>query len=535
MKHACLFVTAMYLLLGSAIAQQKQGSVPCIRPFGKTSFAAVNTLTTANTVYTVGEDVPITLTARDSSGNVIKDYDKWVTSITLTLRNSHANSDSSDQTWNAYPDGYSWARINHNGSELAKISENEWSIPAGIFINGVAEISLVHSKADTGVYFELTPKQFALSQVSASYNFVPDTTENFLVALTSAVPDSQVVYLMRKYEIVVTPRDRYLNPSTEPIMAYFSARWPGEFVSGEGGLAGLYGGQVYIEGETNYFLGSNTVHGLADAQYIRVYAADNPDIYGITAPYEVRDHAPGPFRLFQPPDQTYLTLVGYSSPALFEWEASFDPYTNVLRSQRTGERASDVVRYKVVFVDSISLTSKIVIESDSLGSKNQYLTTHGVLLGIMEQLTGRRYGVVKTIWYVEASDGLYTTRNDSREYPPYPIGHRLTIEQWWFPPAVESLPGTASSISLHQNYPNPFAGTTGNSITNIRFETTEYGLVTLKVYDMLGHEVAVLADEILTPGTYMADFNAADLPAGVYHYTLVAGGKVITKSMVLGR
>ena len=48
-----------------------------------------------------------------------------------------------------------------------------------------------------------------------------------------------------------------------------------------------------------------------------------------------------------------------------------------------------------------------------------------------------------------------------------------------------------------------------------------------------GSQVATVANETLSPGTYRADFNTAGLPPGVYHYTLSAGGKVLTRSMVV--
>jgi len=87
--------------------------------------------------------------------------------------------------------------------------------------------------------------------------------------------------------------------------------------------------------------------------------------------------------------------------------------------------------------------------------------------------------------------------------------------------------------SLHQNYPNPF-----NPSTKIKFEiplnavNTRWG-VSLRIYDILGREVRTLVNENLRPGVYEADFNAADLPSGVYFYKFNAGEFSETKRMVL--
>ncbi|MEO6694070.1 MAG: T9SS type A sorting domain-containing protein [Ignavibacteria bacterium] len=82
--------------------------------------------------------------------------------------------------------------------------------------------------------------------------------------------------------------------------------------------------------------------------------------------------------------------------------------------------------------------------------------------------------------------------------------------------------------SLSQNYPNPF-----NPVTNLQFAISQPGFVSLKVFDMLGKEVAALVNENLNPGTYKYNFDAAGLPSGVYFYTLKTAGFIETKRMML--
>ena len=99
----------------------------------------------------------------------------------------------------------------------------------------------------------------------------------------------------------------------------------------------------------------------------------------------------------------------------------------------------------------------------------------------------------------------------------------------------ETIP---NSFSLEQNYPNPF-----NPSTRIRYsisdviasETKQSQLVTLKVYDVLGNEVATLVNEERTAGSYEVDFNAAGLSSGIYFYKLQAGSYTQTRKMILLR
>jgi|GEM_PF-1670173 len=84
------------------------------------------------------------------------------------------------------------------------------------------------------------------------------------------------------------------------------------------------------------------------------------------------------------------------------------------------------------------------------------------------------------------------------------------------------------NFSLSQNYPNPF-----NPTTKIKFDIKESGFVKLKIYDMLGKEVASLVNEKLTPGSYETDFDGSGLTSGVYFYKLEAEGYNEVKRMML--
>jgi outer membrane protein assembly factor BamB len=88
-------------------------------------------------------------------------------------------------------------------------------------------------------------------------------------------------------------------------------------------------------------------------------------------------------------------------------------------------------------------------------------------------------------------------------------------------------------FELSQNYPNPFNPTTKIKFTISSVGTSLMKFVQLKVYDVLGNEVAALVNEEQPAGIYEVDFNAAGLSSGIYFYKLQAGNFAETKKMLL--
>ena len=87
---------------------------------------------------------------------------------------------------------------------------------------------------------------------------------------------------------------------------------------------------------------------------------------------------------------------------------------------------------------------------------------------------------------------------------------------------------TPTRFSLEQNYPNPF-----NPSTKIKYAINETGLVQLKVYDILGKEIANLVNENKEAGYYSVEFDASHLPSGVYIYQLQSNSFISSKKMIL--
>ena len=119
-------------------------------------------------------------------------------------------------------------------------------------------------------------------------------------------------------------------------------------------------------------------------------------------------------------------------------------------------------------------------------------------------------------WSVQAIDNNFAGSQFAAEHS-FLIG----------PTGIEDY-GNLSAFSFSQNYPNPF-----NPITNIRFQIIDFGFVSLKIYDVLGNEVAILVDENKPSGTYEVEFDAKGLPSGIYFYQLKAGNFTKTKKMIL--
>ncbi len=102
--------------------------------------------------------------------------------------------------------------------------------------------------------------------------------------------------------------------------------------------------------------------------------------------------------------------------------------------------------------------------------------------------------------------------------PPPPTGGSSTLTPTGFP----------TEIRLEQNYPNPF-----NPSTRISYFIPRQSNVRMVIYNLMGQEVKVLVNEVRSAGSYEVEFNASQLPSGVYIYRLIAGELISTNKMVL--
>jgi hypothetical protein len=94
--------------------------------------------------------------------------------------------------------------------------------------------------------------------------------------------------------------------------------------------------------------------------------------------------------------------------------------------------------------------------------------------------------------------------------------------------AQENNISTPNDFSLEQNYPNPF-----NPSTTIRFSIPSASSVQLKIYNVLGNEIATIVNETFPAGSYNVEYDASNLPSGIYFYTLTTNDFSETKKMTL--
>lgn len=93
---------------------------------------------------------------------------------------------------------------------------------------------------------------------------------------------------------------------------------------------------------------------------------------------------------------------------------------------------------------------------------------------------------------------------------------------------VENSMSIVYEFNLEQNYPNPF-----NPSTTINYSIPNNGFVKLAVYNILGEEVSTLVNKVQSAGNYSIDFNASELPSGIYLYRIDTQNLSLSKKLIL--
>ncbi len=277
---------------------------------------------------------------------------------------------------------------------------------------------------------------------------------------------------------------------------------------------------------------NQTIDGDADLSVLAYVAMDNSYLY---VAFDVVDDIVS----------TDTTLASYliDSPDLFiglyNWHGA--PHTSLKRGEqpdyhfRFGRNAcilDNIGGARVLvpgpnyywderFTPGYVVEAKIALSDlASIGGDNLYVPIIGNRLPIDfavndADLTGQREGILtyspynEDLSYQDVTRWLYTWVGD----------------QWT---GVKQENQIADSYELFQNYPNPF-----NPATQIRYSVKESGLVNLKIYDVLGNEVATIVNQVQNPGTYSVSFDASGLSSGVYFYKIESGSFVKVNKMML--
>ncbi len=179
-----------------------------------------------------------------------------------------------------------------------------------------------------------------------------------------------------------------------------------------------------------------------------------------------------------------------------------------------------------------------------LGNLSPVDGTAQLLLSELTHTSPKTFGGAQTIsWQFTftALDSVYTDTIYSASNSVNGDGIATSADRWNFgakfailvidePSSTGNEDIIANTFKLEQNYPNPF-----NPGTVINWQSVSGSYTTLRVFDILGNEITVLIDEYKPAGNYSVAFNAADLPSGIYLYTLTTDNFTQTKKMILLR
>jgi Secretion system C-terminal sorting domain len=267
-------------------------------------------------------------------------------------------------------------------------------------------------------------------------------------------------------------------------------------------------------------------------------------VYSLNLEVTVKDST-GAERNFQSPTTSYAvvsdkfteTFEHNNLSDLFSWKTYGDaPWTITNKTAQTG--SFSIQAGNIGSGQSSTLEISIDLPSDSV---IEFAFKTNISLGFLTfNIDSDSYG-----YYSEFNDWTFQSYNlqagkhvlkwiYQNSGPNTDNAQGIWLDNIFFPTnaahftSVESSENIPITFNLFQNYPNPF-----NPSTTINFVIPQSSFVNLKVYDVLGKEVATLIDEYKQAGKYETEFNAANLPSGVYFYKLQAGSFISTKKMIL--
>jgi hypothetical protein len=154
-------------------------------------------------------------------------------------------------------------------------------------------------------------------------------------------------------------------------------------------------------------------------------------------------------------------------------------------------------------------TKSLIVQLEQLGSTGPALYSLGNTF-----LTGRRrsYSTTPPPFNVQGQDA-------------YVYNFGVTMTATGVEPVASKIP---DKYNLEQNYPNPF-----NPVTRISYDIPKQGFVSIKIYDIIGKEIATLVNENKNPGTYVLEFDGSSFSSGTYIYRLESNGFIAAKKMIL--
>ncbi len=202
----------------------------------------------------------------------------------------------------------------------------------------------------------------------------------------------------------------------------------------------------------------------------------------------------------------HTTLTSLTSWVTSGWTTAF---TGTYTVNGTGWQYIDLASPYFAYNGTSNLLVEVCFDNSSYTSYSPVYAT---------SVSGRCRG-----YYTDNQSGCTMTSGSNLSYRPNVCFTLMTLDN------TNTISNKVpDKYSLEQNYPNPF-----NPVTRINFDIPKQGLVTMKVFDVLGREVKTLVNEVKAPGVYSVDFNGTELSSGVYFYRLESNGFTDIKKMLL--
>jgi len=193
--------------------------------------------------------------------------------------------------------------------------------------------------------------------------------------------------------------------------------------------------------------------------------------------------------------------------------------------------ANLVLYIKLVDTLDIAIEYEALRNGQSINGSDEMLSAHGldlqqtgnwqrIVLDLADGLDGDKFDFTQFRSFNLRSRGNASNFYVDEVYVRYPSSPTSGVDK-----AIEQLP---TSLVLHQNYPNPF-----NPSTEISFTLPQASYTTLRVYNLLGQQVAELINKELSAGYHQVTFDGSRLPSAIYFYRLESGKHSQVKKMLL--
>lgn len=539
--YGILILTLLFAFIHSAFSQVTQqwtakysgtgNSVDL--PTAMTMDASGNTYVTGQTILT-GNTQAFGTVKYNSTG-----AQQWLATYAGTdANNEMAKSIAVDASGNVYVTGFSAttgaaldiATVKYNSAGVQQWAvrfngtANGFDEPAKIAVDASGNVYVFGHSAMTGSSSDLVTIKYNSAGVEQWMTKYNGTTNQDEVSTAMAIDGSGNVYVLGKTRVdlfscaFVTVK--YNTSGAQQWVKTYAG--PGNSEDTPAALVLDASGNVYVTG-TSYGAGPqmdyttikyntggdqqwvaryNGTENLGDqATAVAVDAAGNVFVTGISESAATLND---------------IVTIKYNSAGAQQWLQKYNGADNLSdNGNAIAVDASGNVYITGYTVSNASSSDYLTIRYNSAGVQ-QWLQKYNGTDNMSDASSSILVDNINNV-YITGSSGSATTQDDI-----VTIKYAQSV-------GITSISSTIpNGFKLSQNYPNPF-----NPATKIKFDITKESFVSLKIYNSLGNEVAVLSNNKLAAGSYEADWNAASFPSGIYYAKITASGFSDVKKLML--